>query len=373
MEKVIILVSSYKPNTAPTNRLLSFLRGFYELGIKTDLVFVYPNETSDRLENYNASQLSVKYLWDKYKCRNKIYKYIRSFIDVKIWVHALPSGAVVFLYGSSEYLPILVRRKDIKVYQERTEHPDANPLFPSFMQKKYLKACGKLSGMFVISTRLKSVYESLGVDNVNIVNMLVDSNRFVGIEKQQIKDKYIAYCGTASNNKDGVDRLIKAFSIVNKQHPYIKLYIMGKAPTKDDASGNLELVKDLGLSDSVIFTGIIPAKDMPQMLKNAEILALARPDSIQAQCGFPTKLGEYLLTENPVVVTRVGDIPLFLQDGVSALIADPDDIEGFANKMVWILEHPHESGKIGKEGARVAMKSFQYKIEAKKIIDVIIK
>ena len=373
MEKIIILVSSYKPNTAPTNRLLSYLRGFLEQGVKTDLVFVYPSEASDRLENHNTPQLCVKYLWDKYRCRNKIYKYIRSFIDVKRWVHTLPSGAVVFLYGSSEYLSILARRRDIKLYQERTEHPDANPLVPSFMQKKYLTACRKLTGMFVISTKLKSVYESLGVDNVSIVNMLVDPNRFVGIEKQQIKDKYIAYCGTASNNKDGVDRLIKAFAIVHKQHPNIKLFIMGKAPTKDDASGNLNLVKDLGLNESVTFTGVIQSKDMPQMLKNAEVLALARPDSIQAQCGFPTKLGEYLLTENPVVVTRVGDIPLFLQDGVSALIAEPDDIEGFANKMVWILEHPQEAMVIGKEGTRIAMNSFQYKIEAKKIIDVIFK
>ena len=63
-------------------------------------------------------------------------------------------------------------------------------------------------------------------------------------------------------------------------------------------SGNLELIENLGVKNSVIFTGIVSAAEIPQILKNATVLALDRPDSLQAQCGFPTKLGEYLLTEN---------------------------------------------------------------------------
>ena len=96
---------------------------------------------------------------------------------------------------------------------------------------------------------------------------------------------------------------------------------------------------------------------MPQILKNAAVLALDRPESLQAQCGFPTKLGEYLLTENPVVVTKVGDIPLFLKDGETALIAEE--------------RNPEEASKIGKAGALVAMREFNYLNETKKIIDVI--
>ena len=48
------------------------------------------------------------------------------------------------------------------------------------------------------------------------------------------------------------------------------------------------------------------------------MLVLARPDNIQAKGGFPTKLGEYLATGNPVVVTKVGEIPNYLIDGVNA-------------------------------------------------------
>ena len=368
----IIVYPSYKPNQAPTNRLKAFLKAFDEFGVSGKMIFVYPNKNSDRLEE-TYRNIEVIYIWDKYKCRNRLYKYIRSFLDAKRFAKTLHQGDKVFLVGGSEYLSCFVKIKGLYVFQERTEHPDVNPLELVFLQKKYLKACRYLTGMFTISTTLQKVYQDLGVKQVSVINMTVDANRFVGLEKQPKDCHYIAYCGTASNNKDGVDRLIKAFAIVNKRHPYVKLYIMGKAPTKDDVSGNLKLVNNLGLKDMVVFTGVIPAKEMPQMLKNADVLALARPDSLQARCGFPTKLGEYLLTENPVVVTKVGDIPLFLEDGLSALLANPDDIEEFATKMIWALDHPQEASAIGKEGAQVALKSFNYKTEAKKIMNVVFK
>lgn len=40
MNKIYIVCNSYNPNTAPTNRLLSFLKGFSELGLKVEVVFL---------------------------------------------------------------------------------------------------------------------------------------------------------------------------------------------------------------------------------------------------------------------------------------------------------------------------------------------
>ena len=107
---------------------------------------------------------------------------------------------------------------------------------------------------------------------------------------------------------------------------------------------------------------------MPQTLTNAAVLALARPDSQQARNGFPTKLGEYLLSGNPVVVTKTGDIPLFLEDRVSAYLVEPDDIEGFARKLTMALKDKDAAMRIGRAGYEVAMKNFNYQIEADKIV-----
>ena len=110
------------------------------------------------------------------------------------------------------------------------------------------------------------------------------------------------------------------------------------------------------------------AEAIPQLLMNAEVLALDRPDNLQAKYGFPTKLGEYLLTKNPVVVTAVGDIPKFLKDGVSALIAKPSDAEDFSSKLIWALTHKDEAARIGRAGCSVAMENFNSFTEAQKIV-----
>ena len=370
MGRFIVISSCFRPNTAPFNRLLSFLVAFDKAGIQTEMVFVYPDSSLSKIQ-VEYKNITVKYLWEGSNIGNKYLRYAKSFIDIWRFIKMLNREDNVFCFGCAQYLSIIVNSR-ASVYHERTEHPLVVPPFPSFLQSSYLKACSKLKGMFVISTALKSYFESIGVRNVSIVNMTVDPSRFKSLKKQQRSYPYIAYCGTASNNKDGVDDLIKAFAIVNKQRPEYKLVIMGKAPTKGDESENLGLVEQLGISDSVVFTGIIPAIEIPQKLKDAEIVALARPDSLQAQCGFPTKLGEYLLTGNPVVVTKVGDIPLFLKHKESALLSNQRDFEAFANNLLWAIDNKNEARQIGNNGCKVALDEFNNEKEAYKIIKTIL-
>ena len=370
MGRFIVISSCFKPNTAPLNRLLSFLSAFDKAGVKTEMVFVYPDERRSKIQNHYMN-VTVKYLWENSNLNNKYLLYAKSFWDIRKFVKTLKVEDNVFCFGCVQYLSIIVK-SPANVYHERTEHPSVVPAFPSFLQSSYLKACLKLKGLFVISNPLKKYFMNLGVKNISVVNMTVDPSRFESIEKQTTPYPYIAYCGTASNNKDGVDDLIKAFAIVYREHPEYKLLIMGKAPTKGDESGNMDLVEKLEITDAVVFTGMIPASEMPQKLKNAEIVALARPDSLQAQCGFPTKLGEYLLTANPVVVTRVGDIPRFLKHKETALLSEQRDIESFAKNLLWAINHKEEAQMVGKAGKNVALVEFNNETEASKIIKKII-
>ena len=93
-----------------------------------------------------------------------------------------------------------------------------------------------------------------------------------------------------------------------------------------------ELCIKLNIMDEVIFTGKIQKDLMPDYLCNANVLCLARPNNIQAQGGFPTKLGKSLATGNPVVVTKVGEIPDYL-DEQSAYLACPGSVDDFANNL----------------------------------------
>lgn len=369
MNKFYILCESYSPNTAYTNHVMSFIRGFDELGIAAHCYFLYPNASSDKVsDNYN--NVEIHYLWNKFS-KIRILKRIIKQLNMVVFYLTLKKGDAVLLLGMPSFVCQLTKRKGVKVYHERTEHPEAVQVSTySYFKNHYYDGCRRLDGLFVISKALKDYFVSIGVDEtkIHVVNMVVDINRFRGIQKQCYNEKYIAYCGTASNSKDGVDLLIKAFSLAKKRIPDLKLYIIGPVPKKSD---NSVLVEHLGLSDSIVFTGVVSRKEMPQLLMDASALALIRPDTLQNKYGFPTKLGEYLLTGNPVVVTKVGDIPLFLMDNVSALMIDCGDVESAADKFCYVFDHPEEARVIGEQGKQIAETCFNYMIETRKMVDVI--
>lgn len=364
---------SYSPNTAPTNRVIGIWKALSEMGIQTRVVFFAPDKHFSRF-NENLPHVDFEYLWDRNYINLPKLKLLSLRLYLHQFVHRLKPGDKVYAYAFPELVVALSKRNDIEVYEERTEHNDAS--FVSFIKKTpisvFLDACRRISGMFVISQGLKQYYIENGCqpDRVHVLNMIVDTARFQGLKKQP-SEPYIAYCGTASNNKDGVDQLIKAFAIVVKKYPKYKLYIIGNTPSKQQRFDNFELVKNLGIENNVVFTGVVSSSEMPQMLKNATILALDRPNNLQAKYGFPTKLGEYLQTGNPVVITRVGDIPIFLKDGESALIAEPENPESFAEKLCWAIEHPAEARKIGINGKHVADIHFNSILETKKLISII--
>lgn len=370
---IYIFYSSISPDTASGNRFLSFLRGFDELGIDVTTVLHKPCSGHYHIPQ-SYQHVKIKELWKDWPFARRYFDKLYSIFTINWFVAQLKKGDSIFIFGSPEYVKRFTDIPGIKVYHERTEHPEVLPIRNATNQQLYLQACKKLDGLFVISTALKRYFISIGVpaERITIVNMTVDIARFQDITRNNTSEKTISYCGTASNNKDGVDQLIKAFAIVVSKHKDVKLQIIGKAPSADDAAGNLKLVKDLGIEKNVIFSGVIPASKMPQMLTDSTILALDRPDSLQAQNGFPTKLGEYLLSERPVVVTKVGDIPLFLTNGETALLSEERHPEEFASKLIWLLEHPYEADRIGKAGAQVAVSKFNYKTETKKIANVIL-
>lgn len=368
MSNFYFIPEVYHANTAQTNRCIAYLKHFSQTGIRATLVSFRPNSCRTCFPDFNGIQ-QLNY-WKKFLLPGK-FAYISYLFYYILFYFKLKKGDTIYCYSQADLWKIFLK-KGVNVYVEYTENPDVIGLSGSFFKtsrKDFFKNCKKLNGLFVISTALRQYFVDNGVDSnkIHIINMFVDSSRFISLTKQKT-EKYIAYCGTASNNKDGVDQLIKAFSIVRKKNKKIKLYIIGNAPTKQDGEGNLKLVNSLGLNDSVVFTGMISSDEIPQILCNAIALVLDRPDNMQAKFGFPTKLGEYLASKNPTVLTRVGDIPLFLKDFESSLLSAPNNPEEFASKILWILENPEKASEIGRNGAAVADKFFNCHIESKKLV-----
>ena len=370
---VYFIYSSFSPNNASNNRALAYMKALSELKYKVSVFFLMPDAKSSRMsENYPG--ISVTYCWDRNYHRGRISKYL-SYIRYLFSIYRMiKPGDIVYLYGEVDLLMLLSRKKGVRVFHERAEHPFVYPpqghlLSPSL--KSYIRCCRKVDGLFVISTCLRDYFVENGVskDKITIVNSMVDTSRFEGLKKHEC-EPYFAYCGNGNNKKDKVDELIRVFARVASRHEDIKFYIIG--PTKQvykDEKDNVQLVHELGLDDRVVFTGIKPASEVPQLLVNAKALFLTRPDTLQNRAGFSTKLGEYLASGNPVVAAGVGDILLYLKDRENAFVFEPGDFHAVEDAMEFILANPEAAIKIGFAGKLTAKTHFNSLIETKKLIE----
>ena len=240
----------------------------------------------------------------------------------------------------------------------------------------YLRVTYKLfDGVIVISEYLRGFMAQWLRRGAKIVRIpiLVDIEPYVSAGPSPCLDgRYVAYCGSLNEQKDGVLSLMKAFSLISPEFPDVKLCLIGDSDGKKSRLPEYRgHAQALSLADKVILTGTMVRGAIPPYLAHATLLALARPSSRQANAGFPTKLGEYLATGRPVVVTRTGEIESFLQDNVSVYFVAPDDVAAFADRLRYALSHLAEADKVGQTGLETARNSFDYRVGARQLQDFV--
>jgi len=391
----ILFISSgqYPSGGASSNRHLSYARGLVELGHSVHFLLLSPQDSAYDKENiitYNGISLeSLIPGKDQHRSRIQklfqLYQVIRKTNERIRRLHATGKiDALILLETRIWFLEPFIRtgrQLGIKIFHERTEYPFAwgrGSLTGKLNQWLYLQhTLQKFDGIYVINKALYRYFEKEtgGKIKMEIILMTVEPDRFSDHQVPSGYDfDYIAYCGMLYGDKDGVPILIEAFGLIAKKWPGLNLLLIGDHSDPDRSNPLKQLVTENHLDDRVIFTGKISRNDMPALLGNAKILALARPANKQAEGGFPTKLGEYLATGNPVVITRVGEIPDFLTDGRNAFIAEPDSPGSFAEKLDEALSDYQRAQTIGKEGQKLTYSEFNYKVQAEKlerfIIDV---
>lgn len=375
--RIILPYYKYAEGTPGMNRVLAYAKAMGSLGHEVHVIFFFSDSViTNPLKD--CIGVTVHTLSNVESYGNKLFAFVSALIRFS---HFLKKSDYVFVYAVSGFLSIVLSAlsKSAHVFCEITEHPDIYKKrriqIVHYINKNISLCCLRhVDGVFVISKQLQLYYQRQGIKHVQISNMFVDFSRFENILPiLNTEEPIIAYCGTVSKHKDGVDILVQAFQLFASTHPRYKLMIIGPMQYEGLQNELTQLCTDSQISERIIFTGKVAANEMPALLCRASMLALSRPDSLQAQNGFPTKLGEYLATGRPVVVTRVGDIPVFLEDKVSAFLVEPNNIQAFADALSLAADDEMLSKKVGLEGRRVAMQHFNAISQSKKVLSYMLR
>jgi len=398
-DKAVIFVTSsdfFKPR-ASHFRLLAIARGLIENGVDVYWILLASEPTKEILTDAHYKKIVFitlgkhfkKYRWNKYlfylyrfhqipRLNNIIHNIIDIYKELICYSY---SYDFLFHY----FLAKICKKNNIMIYNEMTEYPKLIDEDINFITKSILKLRSyvyfkyfvpNVDHIFVISKALKQFFETY-LENYNkkicvsLLNMIVEPDRYeCNLINTDSQFKEIVYVGTMYGDKDGVYYLMEAYIKIYKDYPDSRLILVGantRVSQMQKINNILSKISDSD-SDRIIFTGQLDRKSVIEKLNSAYCLALARPNNIQAKYGFPTKLGEYLSTGKPVVVTSVGEIPLYLKDGENAYIAKPDDVDSFADKLRECLNDPIKASYIGQKGKELVYKEFNYLEVTKNII-----
>jgi glycosyltransferase involved in cell wall biosynthesis len=131
--------------------------------------------------------------------------------------------------------------------------------------------------------------------------------------------------GRLSKEKDHIT-LIRALSQLQPRiGPH--LLIVGEGPNRSSIE---QEIARLGLTEHVTLTGHQPSAEPYYGIADLAVLSSLSE-------GSPNALLEAMAAGVPAVATAVGGIPEIVQDGESALLVQPSDLEGMSAAMVRLL------------------------------------
>lgn len=380
MKKVgILCYYKFPEGMAPTTRIIAYGKGLVRNNVDTEVVIIRPRQTPSDYSEEGFVE-GVRYVYP-YSRKSSVSRFHNLFIDkprsfiktinyikksnekqkydcffisfdevalMTLYITAIRLLRIPLLFIGDEY-PKPIREKlqsDI-------------PFWKKFAYKiLHYPLCGRV----LMTEALKNYYNNIASEKpTHILPTIVDTSRFTNAieESNYTGNPYLCYMGNMELSKDNVDNIIRAFYILklNSHYKQLELDLYGKPSTRDRIV--LEsLIKELGLNDSVFLKGRVNYSVVPTILKQATILVTSQPKTKRAEGGFPTKLGEYLLSKKPAIVTNVGEISNYVKDGYNAYMVEPNNPEEYAKKMDYILSHPKESEEVADRGMAYIMDNY---------------
>jgi glycosyltransferase involved in cell wall biosynthesis len=173
--------------------------------------------------------------------------------------------------------------------------------------------------------------------------------------------KVVLYVGSEVPRQN-VPVLIKAFALLKKKIPDIKLVKIGDPQNYGARESILQLINKLELRDDVIFAGYVPEEDMPKWYNAADILVYPCD-----YAGFGLPPLEAMACGTPVITSNTTSLPEVVGD--AGIMIDPQDNELMAAKMYDVLTDNKLKDKMINNGLKRS-KLFNWDDSARKTLEI---
>jgi glycosyltransferase involved in cell wall biosynthesis len=123
-----------------------------------------------------------------------------------------------------------------------------------------------------------------------------------------------------------------------------------------------ELIKELNLESGISWTGYLKDSELIELYRNSDLLV--HPSRYE---GFGLQIIEAMACGTPVVCSNAGSLPEVAGD--AAIMAAPDDVDGFADAITNVLTNKTLAASMRKKGFEQAAK-FTWLNSARETLDI---
>ena len=207
-----------------------------------------------------------------------------------------------------------------------------------------------------ISASLQENYGKSLASKITVIPNGVDTDRFEpassssghesSVEEPECNSDIkhtLIYTGNLGIAQD-LESCIRA--IPHLAHENVCFRIVGSGDKETDLKA---LTADLGITDNVVFTGVVPRDEIPRLLRESTIGLAPIKRSDQLAYAIPTKLYEYMASGLPTVVTGKGEIERFVLESGGGIHA-ANDPKQIADRIDDLLADNQKRQRLSNQG-----------------------
>lgn len=148
----------------------------------------------------------------------------------------------------------------------------------------------------------------------------------------------------------GLDCALEAYARIEPRDSRLRLVLCGDGPERPALEAQ---ARRLGIANRVEFTGWIRPGAVGEMLNSGTMLLMPSRSEALTLSGL-----EAAMMARPIVAARVGGLCELIEDGVSGLLVEPDDADGFAAAVTSLLEDPERAVRMGQASRQRVQQRF---------------
>ncbi len=232
--------------------------------------------------------------------------------------------------------------------------------------------------LVVVTPKIKKVLEveyKINPEKMSVIENGANTELFRPMNTKEARKElklnethnYICFVGNIVEWQ-GIQYLIKASPYILEEHPNTFFLIVGDGPFRESLT---QLVEQLGVSDSFIFTGAKPYTTVPLYINASDLCVAPFIKERNIRIGFSAiKLYEYLACGKPVVASGIEEVQKLLAESKSGICVCPESPHKLAKATIGLLRDPSLKESMGENGRRHIVENCSWESVARKVFEV---